>query len=235
MSRVQLALNVSDLEKAVGFYSKLFDAEPAKRRPGVRELRHRRAARSSWSSSRATAQPGTLNHLGVEVESPTRWRGDGSPGGRGHGHRDRGRGGLLLRGAGQGVGRRPRRGAVGDLHRARRRRAPRRRAPRGRARRRTRCAAGRPRSPLLAAAEWARSRREAGTAGFPRGSGGWSRGWPSRRPSRGASSTTRSRCCSSRCRTIWAGRAAPWSAGSRPPSCSPGWPPRWWAGCSTPR
>jgi catechol 2,3-dioxygenase-like lactoylglutathione lyase family enzyme len=34
MSRVQLALNVTDLEKAIEFYSKLFGAEPAKRKPG---------------------------------------------------------------------------------------------------------------------------------------------------------------------------------------------------------
>ena len=34
MSRVQLALNVNDLEAAIGFYSKLFGAEPAKIRDG---------------------------------------------------------------------------------------------------------------------------------------------------------------------------------------------------------
>ena len=34
MSRVQLALNVSDLDEAVEFYSKLFDTAPAKLRPG---------------------------------------------------------------------------------------------------------------------------------------------------------------------------------------------------------
>ena len=34
MSRVQLALNVSDLDEAVEFYSKLFATEPAKVRPG---------------------------------------------------------------------------------------------------------------------------------------------------------------------------------------------------------
>jgi catechol 2,3-dioxygenase-like lactoylglutathione lyase family enzyme len=34
MGRVQLALNVSDVDAAVAFYSKLFQAEPAKRRPG---------------------------------------------------------------------------------------------------------------------------------------------------------------------------------------------------------
>ena len=44
MSRVQLALNVSDLDEAVAFYSKLFATEPAKVRPGLRQLRHRRAA-----------------------------------------------------------------------------------------------------------------------------------------------------------------------------------------------
>ena len=34
MSRVQLALNVCDIDEAVEFYSKLFGTEPAKRRPG---------------------------------------------------------------------------------------------------------------------------------------------------------------------------------------------------------
>ena len=34
MSRVQLALNVSDIDEAVEFYTKLFGTEPAKRQPG---------------------------------------------------------------------------------------------------------------------------------------------------------------------------------------------------------
>ena len=34
MSRVQFALNVSDLDEAIDFYSKLFDTSPAKVRPG---------------------------------------------------------------------------------------------------------------------------------------------------------------------------------------------------------
>ena len=34
MSRVQLALNVDNLDVAVAFYSKLFNTEPAKRKPG---------------------------------------------------------------------------------------------------------------------------------------------------------------------------------------------------------
>src|SRR5258708_18356815 len=84
MSRVQLALNVSDVEEAVAFYSKLFGAEPAKRRPGYANF--------------AIADPplklvliegaggDRLNHLGVEVGAPddvraatTRLSGDGLP------------------------------------------------------------------------------------------------------------------------------------------------------------
>jgi catechol 2,3-dioxygenase-like lactoylglutathione lyase family enzyme len=65
-SRVQLALNVSDLGESVAFYSKLFGAEPAKLRPG-------------YANFTVTEPPlklvllehsgpgGTLNHLGVEV------------------------------------------------------------------------------------------------------------------------------------------------------------------------
>ena len=34
VSRVQLALNVNDIDEAVAFYSRLFGTEPAKRRPG---------------------------------------------------------------------------------------------------------------------------------------------------------------------------------------------------------
>ena len=67
MSRVQLALNVSNIDEAVAFYSKLFATEPAKRKPGYANF--------------AIADPplklvliegeggGTLNHLGVEVDS----------------------------------------------------------------------------------------------------------------------------------------------------------------------
>lgn len=65
--RVQLALNVSDLEGSVAFYSKLLNAEPAKRKPGYANF--------------AVDQPpfklvliensegGSINHLGVEVEN----------------------------------------------------------------------------------------------------------------------------------------------------------------------
>src|SRR3979409_2356882 len=68
MSRVQLALNVTDLDEAVDFYTKLFGVGPAKLRDGYANF--------------AVIQPplklipiqsgkpgGTINHLGVEVES----------------------------------------------------------------------------------------------------------------------------------------------------------------------
>jgi catechol 2,3-dioxygenase-like lactoylglutathione lyase family enzyme len=66
MSRVQLALNVDDLDASIAFYSKLFATEPAKIRPGYANF--------------AVAEPplklvlienpghgGSVNHLGVEV------------------------------------------------------------------------------------------------------------------------------------------------------------------------
>jgi catechol 2,3-dioxygenase-like lactoylglutathione lyase family enzyme len=66
MSRVQLALNVDDLDTSIAFYSKLFGTEPAKTRPGYANF--------------AVAEPplklvlienpgkgGSINHLGVEV------------------------------------------------------------------------------------------------------------------------------------------------------------------------
>ena len=71
MSRVQLALDVDDVDVAVAFYSRLFGTEPAKRRPGYANF--------------AIAEPplklvllenpgrgGSINHLGVEVESTER-------------------------------------------------------------------------------------------------------------------------------------------------------------------
>jgi catechol 2,3-dioxygenase-like lactoylglutathione lyase family enzyme len=67
MSRVQLALNVSDLERAIDFYSKLFGTEPAKRRDGYANFAV--ADPPLKLVLIQSDQPGTLNHLGVEVES----------------------------------------------------------------------------------------------------------------------------------------------------------------------
>ena len=122
MSRVQLALNVSDLDAAVDFYSKLFATEPAKLRPGYANFAIAEPP-LKLVLIEGDGEPGTLNHLGVEVESTDEVAAAQRPARRrGPRVRDRGRGRVLLRGAGQGLGRRARRRAVGDLHRARRRR-----------------------------------------------------------------------------------------------------------------
>jgi catechol 2,3-dioxygenase-like lactoylglutathione lyase family enzyme len=68
MSRVQLALNVSDLDEAIGFYSKLFGAEPAKVRPGYANFAIA-APPLKLVLIEGAGQPGSLNHLGVEVAS----------------------------------------------------------------------------------------------------------------------------------------------------------------------
>ena len=68
MSRVQLALNVADVDEAVAFYSKLFDAEPAKRRPGYANFAIAEPPLKLVLIENADATD-RLNHLGVEVES----------------------------------------------------------------------------------------------------------------------------------------------------------------------
>ena len=68
MSRVQLALNVDDVEEAVAFYSRLFRAEPAKRRPGYANFALDDPALKLVLIENPGAG-GSLNHLGVEVQS----------------------------------------------------------------------------------------------------------------------------------------------------------------------
>jgi catechol 2,3-dioxygenase-like lactoylglutathione lyase family enzyme len=68
MSRVQLALNVSDLDAAVDFYGRLFGSEPAKRRPGYANFAIAEPP-LKLVLIEGVGTPGTLNHLGVEVES----------------------------------------------------------------------------------------------------------------------------------------------------------------------
>src|ERR1700740_1269636 len=74
MSRVQLALRVADLEGSVAFYSKLFAAEPAKRRPGYANFAIAdpplKLVLIEHSEGRGRGIGGALNHLGVEVEPP---------------------------------------------------------------------------------------------------------------------------------------------------------------------
>ena len=66
MARVQLALNVADLETAIAFYSRLFDTAPAKVQPGYANFAIADPPLKLVLFEGADA-PGTLNHLGVEV------------------------------------------------------------------------------------------------------------------------------------------------------------------------
>jgi catechol 2,3-dioxygenase-like lactoylglutathione lyase family enzyme len=68
MSRVQLALNVSDLEGAVAFYSKLFGAEPAKVKDGYANFAIAEPP-LKLVLIEGHGEPGSLNHLGVEVDT----------------------------------------------------------------------------------------------------------------------------------------------------------------------
>ena len=68
MSRIQLALNVSGLDEAVDFYSKLFATEPAKRRPGYANFAVESPPLKLVLIENADADD-RLNHLGVEVTS----------------------------------------------------------------------------------------------------------------------------------------------------------------------
>ena len=68
MARIQLALNVDDVDEATAFYSKLFGVAPAKTRPGYANF----AIANPPLKLVLLENPGkggSLNHLGVEVES----------------------------------------------------------------------------------------------------------------------------------------------------------------------
>ena len=64
--RLQLALNVNDIDQAVAFYTTLFGIEPAKRRPGYANFA---IAEPPFKLVllENPGQGGSLNHLGVEV------------------------------------------------------------------------------------------------------------------------------------------------------------------------
>ena len=68
MSRIQLALNVENIDEAVTFYSTLFDTPPAKRRPGYANFAVENPALKLVLFENPGSS-GTLNHLGVERES----------------------------------------------------------------------------------------------------------------------------------------------------------------------
>src|SRR6266851_5133758 len=66
MSRLQLALNVNDIEESIAFYSKLFGTEPAKVRPGYANFAIAEPPLKLVLLENP-GQGGSLNHLGVEV------------------------------------------------------------------------------------------------------------------------------------------------------------------------
>lgn len=74
MSRVQLALNVADLEESVDFYAKLFGTQPTKREPGYANFAIAdpplKLVLIEGGSARGHGITAALNHLGVEVGTP---------------------------------------------------------------------------------------------------------------------------------------------------------------------
>ena len=74
MSRLQLALNVSDLDEAIAFYSKLFATAPAKILPDYANFAISepplKLVLINDDGARGSGVTGALNHLGVEVGSP---------------------------------------------------------------------------------------------------------------------------------------------------------------------
>jgi catechol 2,3-dioxygenase-like lactoylglutathione lyase family enzyme len=69
MSRVQLALRVSDLAGSVAFYSKLLGVEPAKQRPGYANFAVEQPPLKLVLIEGNADQPTVMDHLGVEVFS----------------------------------------------------------------------------------------------------------------------------------------------------------------------
>jgi catechol 2,3-dioxygenase-like lactoylglutathione lyase family enzyme len=73
VARVQLALNVADIDEAVAFYSLLFRTGPAKRRPGYANFAVAepplKLVLIENAALRGSGVAGALNHLGVEVSS----------------------------------------------------------------------------------------------------------------------------------------------------------------------
>ena len=180
MARVQLALDVTDLEASVTFYSALFGVGPAKRKPGYANFEISDPPLKLVLFEAATG--GTLNHLGVETDGAAEVEAadDRPPGRRRRDLRCRRRHLLLCR-EGRDVGHRPRRRTLGVVREdGRRRRA----GCRFRGRRGTVCCAvesepvvmgrgtGRARDPLIfVTAGWRRLAAASGSSGRGEGLG----------------------------------------------------------------
>jgi catechol-2,3-dioxygenase len=68
MSRLQLALNVDDLDQAIAFYSRMFSTEPFKVRPGYANFAIADPP-LKLVLFEGDGESGSINHLGVEVET----------------------------------------------------------------------------------------------------------------------------------------------------------------------
>jgi catechol 2,3-dioxygenase-like lactoylglutathione lyase family enzyme len=66
MPRIQAALNVSNIDEAVEFYRRFFNAEPAKRRPGYANFAGADPPLKLVLIEGA-GEPGSLNHIGIEI------------------------------------------------------------------------------------------------------------------------------------------------------------------------
>jgi len=69
MSRVQLSINVSDLDAAVAFYTRLLGTAPAKLRPGYANFAVVDPPLKLVLNAPGNGPGGTINPLGVEVSS----------------------------------------------------------------------------------------------------------------------------------------------------------------------
>ncbi len=116
MSRLQLSLNVSNLEAAVAFYTRLLGTPAAKLRPGYANFAVTEPSLKLVLNAPGNGPAGTINHLGVEVattgevtRAEVRLAAQGLPVERR----------VLLRPPAQDLGPRPRRAGLGVLHRHR--------------------------------------------------------------------------------------------------------------------
>src|SRR5687767_9620832 len=66
--RMELAINVADLDQAVDFYTRMFGVQPAKTRPGYANfaIAHPPLKLVLFEGA---GEPGSINHLGVETET----------------------------------------------------------------------------------------------------------------------------------------------------------------------
>ena len=121
--RLQLALNVADLDEAVEFYTKMFGVGPAKTKPGYANFAIDQPP-LKLVLFEGEGESGTINHLGVETETAGEVMAaearlsDSGP----RDHRRR-RHGVLLRREDRDLGPRPRRHPLGVVRQARRHRA----------------------------------------------------------------------------------------------------------------